>query len=284
MSVEEVTHTHVLGVPIEYGPVPTSLPDPELAAESVQASGATVIVTVAGARLLVEGGNRVVIDPGPNYRPEDLHWLAYGWAAQVLKIQRHRFCLHASSVAVDGVAYVITGRSGAGKSTTSYALIREGWTPLVDDVSEIDPGPPMCVVPYLRPIQLTSASIQRWGELGEGQSSATTRGKWVVPGGQGTDRVRLGAVIVVELDEDQDAAPVVERMSPLEGFAALKGYSRLQGIAELSSHRAAYLAWLQGVSQAPVFRITRPGGRESLPEVLDAVHGIREAIEGRGHG
>lgn len=284
MHAEEVTDSHVLGVPIEYGPVPVALPNPELRAESVQAQGTTVIVSVGGARLLVQNGSRVVIDPGTRLRRQDLHWLAYGWAAQVLKIQRHRFCLHASSIAMNGRAYAITGRSGAGKSTTSYALIRDGWTPLVDDVSEIDPGPPMTIVPFQRPIQLTEASMQRWEEPDSEPASPTPRGKWVVPGGEGTDPVLLGAIIVIAVDDGLRGGPVTRRLSALDGFAMLKGYSRLQGIAELAAHREAYLDWLQQVSRAAVFQISRPSEHETLAEVMAAVRGIQEEVEGRGDG
>lgn len=284
MPSEAVTDTHVLGVPIEYGPVPQDLPNPELRAESVQAQGTTVIVSVGGARMLVQDGSRVVIDAGTIRRRQDLQWLAYGWAAQVLKIQRHRFCLHASSIAADGRAYAITGRSGAGKSTTSYALIRDGWTPLVDDVSEIDPGPPMRIVPYQRPIQLTADSMQRWQEPGSQTTGPTPRGKWVLPGGQGTDPVPLGAVIVIAVDEGLRGTPVTRKLPALEAFAMLKGFSRLQGISELPAHREAYLDWLQQMSRAAVFQITRPTDHETLAEVMAAVRGIQEDVKGRGDG
>ena len=43
------------------------------------------------------------------------------------------FVLHAAAVIVDGAAFVVAGDSGAGKTTTSRALVRAGASPLAED-------------------------------------------------------------------------------------------------------------------------------------------------------
>jgi hypothetical protein len=53
-------------------------------------------------------------------------------APKLIALRGH-FVLHASAVIVDGGAIVVAGESGAGKTTTSRALVRAGATPLAED-------------------------------------------------------------------------------------------------------------------------------------------------------
>ena len=48
--------------------------------------------------------------------------------------------IHATSVMLNGKAYVITGESGAGKSSLALALINRGATLIADDVTEVKEG------------------------------------------------------------------------------------------------------------------------------------------------
>ena len=48
--------------------------------------------------------------------------------------------MQATSVALNGKAYLITGESGAGKSTLALALLERGATLISDDVTEVKDG------------------------------------------------------------------------------------------------------------------------------------------------
>ncbi len=58
-------------------------------------------------------------------------------ATGLLLLQQGYFLLHASSVVVDGRAYVFCGTPGAGKSTTVAAFVKAGYAPLADDMTII---------------------------------------------------------------------------------------------------------------------------------------------------
>jgi hypothetical protein len=50
---------------------------------------------------------------------------------------RGAICLHASAVAIDGLAVALLGEGGAGKSTTAAGLLRLGARPLADDLTVV---------------------------------------------------------------------------------------------------------------------------------------------------
>jgi hypothetical protein len=66
-------------------------------------------------------------------------------------LSRHdRFVLHAGAITRDNEAILILGDSGAGKSTLIFGALRDGWSPLADDLVVVRPrpsGPEACGIP-----------------------------------------------------------------------------------------------------------------------------------------
>lgn len=77
-----------------------------------------------------------------------------------LSVTMHEYLkLHAAVVARNGVAVVMPGLPGAGKSTLCAALALRGWRVLSDEHALIVPGSHR-VVPVNRPVSLKNASIE----------------------------------------------------------------------------------------------------------------------------
>jgi len=88
-----------------------------------------------GPRFAVDPqGRKIVADWPPGYSLEDVAtYLSGPVLAFVLRL-RGLVCLHASAVAIEGRAIAFVGPPGAGKSTTSAALAKNGYAVLSDDV------------------------------------------------------------------------------------------------------------------------------------------------------
>jgi hypothetical protein len=87
------------------------------------------------ARYYATNGNNIVIEINPDneeMRSVRLFVLATVFAA--ILIQRDLLAFHASAIIQDGRLLLITGNSGAGKSTTTAGLIKGGYTLFSDDV------------------------------------------------------------------------------------------------------------------------------------------------------
>jgi hypothetical protein len=92
------------------------------------------------ARFRVSAGECIAFEPWPgDGHPLDLRTFLLGSAVGALLIQRGMLVLHGNALEKDGRAIVGLGHSGAGKSTTAYALMGQGWRLLADDLVAITP-------------------------------------------------------------------------------------------------------------------------------------------------
>lgn len=94
-------------------------------------------VLFEAAAVSIRGGAEIVVDPAPDVPDEIVRHLVVGPALNHLLHQRGYFVLHASTVAIGEVAVAFVGESGAGKTTTAAAFLREGYRILSDDVAAI---------------------------------------------------------------------------------------------------------------------------------------------------
>lgn len=85
----------------------------------------------------VKDGRQILLAPAAEARPEEIRVYVLGSCLGAILHQRRYLVLHASAVAYAGKAFLITGYSGAGKSTTANALRLSGLPMLTDDVCPI---------------------------------------------------------------------------------------------------------------------------------------------------
>ncbi|MBI5425715.1 MAG: hypothetical protein HZA32_16685 [Opitutae bacterium] len=91
-------------------------------------------------RVIVEAGERIVVEPAPDANPAWLTNALAGTVSSALLYQRGGLCLHASAVSWQGRAYLVMGPSGAGKSTTASALLARGCEFISDDITVVTAG------------------------------------------------------------------------------------------------------------------------------------------------
>lgn len=107
-----------------------------------------------GARIAWHGEGEEVSD-------QDLRTFLLGSAVGALLIQRGMLVLHGNAVEKGGRAIVCLGHSGAGKSTLAYALMRQGWRLLADDLVAITPEG--LVLPGIPRIKLWADAAKAFG-------------------------------------------------------------------------------------------------------------------------
>ena len=135
-------------VTVAYGAVPMKLADAVASDDSWTAgfcwqasSGCFLLRTgLRTGRFLVEGGRRITVERNPAAEEERIvfHLLHSGMAAALR--QRGLLVLHANVALTPSGAVMVSGRSGAGKSTTLAALLQRGCAMIADDVAVLRLG------------------------------------------------------------------------------------------------------------------------------------------------
>lgn len=140
--VPELTATSEEGAPdvvIRFGALPTPPQEiPEEGGAVWQTPDGVYFCWRRHGTFLVSEGSEVVLDRQPGARLETLRLPLLGCVLGVLLHQRGLFTLHASAIAIGGVAVAFIGAKQAGKSTMAAALHRRGHTLIVDDVLALD--------------------------------------------------------------------------------------------------------------------------------------------------
>ncbi len=85
----------------------------------------------------ISNGNHIAIDPEEGATQEQIRLFLLGTSMGILLTQRGLLPLHGGAVVVNGKAVVITGHAGAGKSTITSTLVKQGLQYLTDDVSTV---------------------------------------------------------------------------------------------------------------------------------------------------
>lgn len=97
-------------------------------------------------RFYVEQGRRITIMRNGHEDWDFIRLFLLAPVVGALLHQRQVIPLHAGGVVIDGGAVLLSGQSGAGKSTTTAALHRAGYPLIADDVAVIKQGQPLPTV------------------------------------------------------------------------------------------------------------------------------------------
>ncbi|MBR4341853.1 MAG: hypothetical protein IKP88_03925 [Lachnospiraceae bacterium] len=90
--------------------------------------------TDAGS-FLIENGNSIYAAPKNDTSNNLLSAYLLGWCINFLMFQRGCLGIHCSALSHGNRAFLISGHSGAGKSTTAISLIKNGYKLLSDDIA-----------------------------------------------------------------------------------------------------------------------------------------------------
>lgn len=242
-----------------------------------------------GARFAIEReGREIWADWPDHYSLEDAcTYLAGPVLAFALRL-RGCTCLHASAIAVDGVAIALVGAPGAGKSTTAAAFALAGFPVLSDDLvvlSEtngrlfVQPGYPRVNLwpDSTRALMGSDAALPRITPTWEKQFLALDQNGLRFAGRS----LPLGAVYLLAERQPELALPAVEEISGSEALITLAANAYLYYLLDAEMRRRDFEVFRRLARSVPVRRIRRPADFSALASSCEAIAADARRIAGR---
>jgi hypothetical protein len=264
---------------VVHGAVPERLPGarPAVAIGPIhQVAAGRVLLELPGiARVLVEAGERALVEPAPGAGAADVEWLLAGPVRQVAWLQRGTLALRAAAVAFGDHAVALIGGPASGKSFVAAALALRGRAVIADAALPVDEsgGEPIA--------RAVSAELELWPDAAAALGLDPAAGRAVRP------RLRkrahafaagptlpLAAIVVLERRSRQDA-PVAE---PRHGAPAAQLVGRATAMAPVLDGlgmRPAHLRWAAWLAAAvPVLHLKSDRHHDDVAAVADAVEAV----------
>ncbi|WP_417898980.1 aldolase [Bacillus haimaensis] len=227
------------------------------------------------AIFLIQNGNEINVSPYEGAAEDHIRLYLLGTCMGAILMQRRILPLHGSAIAIDGKAYAIVGDSGAGKSTTASALLKQGYELISDDVIPVsfnEQGIPL-VTPAYPQQKLWQESIDEFGmESSHFRPIIDRETKFAIPVSSQFCDMALPLAGVFELIKTEGETLTLSSVTGLERFHLLFQHT----YRNFFIPRAGLMEWhfqtsAKMVNKMSFYRIQRPTSYFTTDKITDFI-------------
>ncbi len=234
-----------------------------------------------GGYYVIKNGNTIVFEPIDGYTPQMLSPWLLGFAIAMILLQRNTLAIHCSAVCAKGDGsnndvILISGYSGAGKSSLTRKLLERGYKLMTDDVAAVKCEEGVTVYsafPYQKlcrnEVEKRNLDQEKLIYIDEDKD------KFFVPVGEQfcdvPGKIRCMVFIMVgNVDNVQ-----VKKLSGLDQLMVVRENLFLSILSgEWMNSQEVLNMCLKMAGECPVYVVTRPKDVDSLDVMADTVMGI----------
>lgn len=271
-----------IDVRIQLGQVPATLEGEEVVnKESLSVSPTEYLLQLPICSYYVKDGQQITIEIKPEADDKSVRLFLLTNAMAAILQQRNKVALHAGAVVTEKGLIIISGDSGAGKSTSISALQQKGYKVFADDVVVLEENSKGEVIAYASypTIKLWEDSIEKLG-VGELSEEAKLRehvAKYRVHFHEDFIREPLNVTRVFVLKKNETlSAPSIKPLTGVQSFVDL--YAQLYRTSQTNSPEKRNLLFnsiSNLAAKIPVHVIERPLEGNSIEEVLALIENAR---------
>lgn len=219
----------------------------------------------------VEAGGRIAFLPASSVDRRFLRMFLLGPAMAMLLHQRGSLVLHASAVAINGMAVLFVGEKGRGKSTLTTALHEQGCEFVTDDVAALDVGDEIVIrssVPLTKvdPDALSALNVTGAGRFALGGEGAKVGRTLAV-------RIASGPVPVTHIFALQfGSGPILRSLAPQSAFAEIVRHTfAARWLPNHEPDPAHFSRCASLVSNVPVSILERPKDFSLMDQTIQLI-------------
>lgn len=263
-------------ISVRYGEVPPASGATEPAGPLRQVAAGEVRYGLPDvARLLVRGGDEIIVERKPAADEGLLRLLLIGTGAALILHQRGRLPLHASSILTPAGGVLFMGHSGAGKSTLLNAFLQRGYPMLAEDLAAVhlDASGRPWVSPGVAVTKLWADSAAALGLSTTGLARVRPElEKYILPLHDALASEPAPVVAIYALKTHNQNDLVLEERRDARKFNALLDHTWQKLVVKrMGLHQAHFALAVAVANQTRIVRVRRPSAGFLLEPLLDVL-------------
>lgn len=269
---------------ISYGVVPKQIHCGIINNDNVKMTKNEFYFYIKGvAHYYVADGNKIIVETELGSDEHEVKVYLLGTSLGILLTQRNVIAIHGGTIAINGKGIIITGRTGAGKSTLISAFREEGYKFLADDVSALgkDDNDKIIVHPSYPQAKLCRDAVEKMGYHPESfQRTDPFRDKYIIPLNKGfwDYAVILKAIYEINIGEGS-GVEVNEVFGSEKVKSILRNIYRVEISRYLGFDPLYFKKCIDIANSVSVYRITRPKMGFTVNEQVNLIVGQVKEIE-----
>lgn len=220
---------------------------------------------------VITSGNDILVQPSDSVGENDLASFVLGWGLSFLFQMRGFSAIHSSAVEIQNQAVLISGVSGAGKSTIALSLIHAGYRYLADDIVMVNPREDMLIQPAF-PQQKVCRNIAEQMETGNLFYINEKKDKFAYYNMENFCREPRQLTTLIILKKYEGASVKIEEITGVEKISAV-----INNLFLLDAYKAMGITieekarCLELAGKLSIYTIYRPADGDTVQEIRDAV-------------
>jgi hypothetical protein len=271
---------------ISYGVVPKEIDEVVVKTEYVKLAKREFYLHIEGtAHYYASNGNTIIVEPEPDCDMHEMIVFILGTCLGVLLNQRGTIAIHGGSVVVNGQGIIITGDTGAGKSTLISFLTKKGFDLLADDVSALgcDLKDNYIIYPAYPQQKLCRDVMENMNyDIKRFSKTDPYRDKYLVPLKKGFQKlpVQLSAIYEISTGESKKVE-IVEILGSEKLKTILRNIYRIELTRYLGQGPQFFKQCINIANAISVYKITRPKLGLTVTEQIELIQGTLETAATR---
>lgn len=224
------------------------------------------------AKYFVKNGSEIIVEPYELANKDDIKTFTLGTSFGILMKQRNDIAIHGGTILINNKAVILTGHTGAGKSTLTNAFRHNGYRFLCDDVSVLDAEKEeIFVMPAYPQQKLCKDAMDKMGyDTEKFKKIDDDRDKYCIPVHDSFEKnpCELSAICEIELvDMDKDVE-VKEVLGQEKLFSIMRNIYRIELIRTMDMKKEYFNKCLNIAKNIRVFKVKRPKDKFTVNEQI----------------